>query len=665
MLEEGLDDMADSMRERKDPGTRYPPQRRLADVTDSTGEREPAALHYSREELEDLLGISFDGLCMAGLDGTLLLVNRALERVSGVARHQLIGRDLADLVHPEDAPGVRQAFASLADSHEAVGFSGRFRRGDGWRWLDWRAVRVGELVHAAARDVTETRLAERELLEGHRRQEKLRALAVDLAALPSDASIQDFLTRRLVKLSGAATVLFSDYERTERALVTTHALLDSTLLKKTAQLLGRGPVGFRSPVSEETHRFILDNVVARKDSVTEVTFGAVSRPAGAALKKLLGADHFIGLGYVVEGELYGTSVLVMQPGVPDPPFELLESFVYIAAVSLRRRRAEDELAAASRYNRGLIDTTLDVMVALDPQGRITDANKAAEALSGYSRAELMGTDMALWVTDPDRARASLAQVLRTGAQRDIPLEIVGRDGRTTPVLFNSVALRDASGAVTGVLAPARDTTDLKRAEEDVRSTAEQLRQALEGTVLAMSHIVELRDPYTSGHERRVADLATAIGARLGLEADRLDGLRLSALIHDVGKLAVPAEILAKPGRLTDIEFKLIMQHSQAGYDILAGIEFNWPVAEMVLQHHERCDGSGYPRALKADGILLEARILAIADVVEAMSSHRPYRAALGMDMALAEISEGAGVRYDADVAAACAAVMAAGFELAP
>jgi HD-GYP domain-containing protein (c-di-GMP phosphodiesterase class II) len=152
---------------------------------------------------------------------------------------------------------------------------------------------------------------------------------------------------------------------------------------------------------------------------------------------------------------------------------------------------------------------------------------------------------------------------------------------------------------------------------------------------------------------------------LGLEADRLDGLRLSALIHDVGKLAVPAEILAKPGRLTDIEFKLIMQHSQAGYDILAGIEFNWPVAEMVLQHHERCDGSGYPRALKADDILLEAKILAIADVVEAMSSHRPYRAALGMDMALAEISEGAGVRYDADVAAACAAVMAAGFELAP
>jgi PAS domain S-box-containing protein len=661
----GLDGVTDSTRERKDATARYSPNGWRAGVTDSTGEHEHAASHYSREELEQLLGISLDAFCMAGLDGTLLLVNRALERISGLARRELIGRKLVSLVHPDDAHGVREAFAALSDNGEPVGFSGRFHSENGWRWLDWRAVCVGELVHAAARDVTETRLAERALLERQRTQEQLRTLAVDLAALPSDASIQDFLTRRLLEFSGAATVLFSDYDSTDRVLVTTHAELDSRLLTKATRLLGRGPIGFRSPVSEETYRFMLGNVVAIKKTFTEVSFGAVPRPAGAALKKLLGADHFIGLGYVVEGELYGTSVLAIKPGVPDPPFELLESFTHIAAVSLRRRRAEDELAAASRYNRGLIDTTLDVMVALDLQGRITDANKAAEALSGYSRAELVGTDMTLWVTEPDVARASLAQVLRTGAQRDIQLGIVGRDGRTTPVLFNSAVIKDASGAVTGVLAAARDMTELKQAEDDVRRTTEQLRQALQGTVLAMSHIVELRDPYTSGHERRVADLATAIGGRLGLDADRLDGLRLSGLIHDVGKLAVPAEILAKPGRLTDIEFKLIMQHPQAGYDILAGIEFNWPVAEMVLQHHERCDGSGYPRALRADDILLEAKILAVADVVEAMSSHRPYRAALGKEAALAEIGEHAGVRYDADVAAACATVMAEGFELTP
>ena len=652
--------MADSIRKRKDTTLTHPSETTLAGVADLADERR-RGLDYSRKELEQLLGISLDALCMVGLDGTLLLVNRALERISGLARHELIGRPLADLVHPDDTRGVRQAFAALSDGR-AVGFSGRFRSESGWRWLDWRAVRIGELVHAAARDVTETKVAERELLERQRTQETLRTLAVDLAALPSDASIPEFLTQRLLALSGAVAVLYSDYDRADHVLVTTCVEADSTLLGRIARLLGAGPVGFRSPVTQQTYEYVVGNVVARQRTLTEVSFGAVSRAVGAAVKKLMGADHFIGLAYVVEGELFGTSVLCVKVGHSDPPAELLESFAYIAAVSLRRRRAEDELAAASAYNRGLFDTSPDLMVALDPQNRIIDANRAAEAVTGHPRAELLGTEVTRWVTDPERARAGLADVSPEGRQRDLALEVVGRDGHVTPMLFNAATIRDAAGAVTGVLAAGRDVTDLKQAEDDVRRTTERLRQALEGTVLAMSHIVELRDPYTSGHERRVADLATAIGRRLGMEPDRLDGLRLGGLIHDVGKLAVPAEILAKPGKLTDIEFRLIMQHSQAGYDILAGIEFNWPVADMVLQHHERCDGSGYPHALRADDILLEAKVLAVADVVEAMSSHRPYRAALGIEVALAEISDHAGGRYDAGVAAACVAVIADGFD---
>ena len=183
--------------------------------------------------------------------------------------------------------------------------------------------------------------------------------------------------------------------------------------------------------------------------------------------------------------------------------------------------------------------------------------------------------------------------------------------------------------------------------------AEQLRRTVEGAVLAMSHVVETRDPYTAGHERRVSELATAISAEMGMEGEELTALRLAGLIHDLGKVAVPAEILSKPGRLSTVEFDLIKQHAQTGFDILAAIDFGQPVAEMVLQHHERLDGSGYPRGLSGAEILPEARILAVADVVEAMSSHRPYRAALGMEAALAEIREHAGVRYDADVAAAC------------
>ena len=211
-----------------------------------------------------------------------------------------------------------------------------------------------------------------------------------------------------------------------------------------------------------------------------------------------------------------------------------------------------------------------------------------------------------------------------------------------------------------------DVTDQVEAQEEVRRQAEQLRRTVEGAVLAMSQVVETRDPYTAGHERRVAELATAIGQEMGLEAAVLNGLRLGSLIHDIGKIAVPAEILAKPGRLSPVEFNLIKQHSQAGYEILSVIDFGRPVAEMVLQHHERLDGSGYPKGLTSGELLPETKILAVADVVEAMSSHRPYRAALGTEAALAEIRDGAGTRYDAGVAAACERVLVEqGFQFTP
>jgi len=164
---------------------------------------------------------------------------------------------------------------------------------------------------------------------------------------------------------------------------------------------------------------------------------------------------------------------------------------------------------------------------------------------------------------------------------------------------------------------------------------------------------EMRDPYTAGHERRVAEIAVAIGAELGFDAPRLEGLRVAGHLHDIGKITIPAEILSKPGKLSAIEFMLIQGHAQASYDILKNVEFLWPVAEIALQHHERMDGSGYPQGLKGEAILLEARIMAVADVVEAMSSHRPDRAGLGIEKALTEIDRGRGSAYDADVSDAC------------
>ena len=173
------------------------------------------------------------------------------------------------------------------------------------------------------------------------------------------------------------------------------------------------------------------------------------------------------------------------------------------------------------------------------------------------------------------------------------------------------------------------------------------------TVEAVSVMVELRDPYTAGHERRVAEIAVAIAEEMGLPEQQRKGLQVIGIVHDVGKISLPAEILAKPTRITDIEFEIIKTHAQAGYDILKGIEFPWPVAQAILQHHERLDGSGYPNGLRGEEIILEARILAVADVVEAMATHRPYRPGLGIDAAMEEILKSRGTRYDAQVADAC------------
>jgi PAS domain S-box-containing protein len=189
-----------------------------------------------------------------------------------------------------------------------------------------------------------------------------------------------------------------------------------------------------------------------------------------------------------------------------------------------------------------------------------------------------------------------------------------------------------------------------------REHEQRLQKNMLQTVEAIASIVEMRDPYTSGHQARVAEIAKEIARQMGLTEEQMQAIHLAGLVHDLGKIRIPAEILSKPSRLNEIEYSLIKMHPQAGYDILKGVDFSWPIAEMVLQHHERMDGSGYPRGLKGEEILPGARILVVADVVEAMSSHRPYRPGLGIDAALAEIDRGRGTQYDPPVVDACVAL---------
>ncbi|WP_230874578.1 HD domain-containing phosphohydrolase [Methylomonas sp. LL1] len=197
------------------------------------------------------------------------------------------------------------------------------------------------------------------------------------------------------------------------------------------------------------------------------------------------------------------------------------------------------------------------------------------------------------------------------------------------------------------------TRDLRTALESLHESQKKYTAVLEETILAISMTIEKRDPYTAGHQWRVSLMAVEIARELGMSSNSIEGLRLGAMVHDIGKIYVPVDILIRPGRLTELEFSLIKVHSQVGGDIMQQVHFPWPVADMILQHHERMDGSGYPRGLKGDEILPEARVIGVADVLEAMASDRPYRPALGLDLALAEIRRGAGSIYDQDVAAAC------------
>jgi putative nucleotidyltransferase with HDIG domain len=188
---------------------------------------------------------------------------------------------------------------------------------------------------------------------------------------------------------------------------------------------------------------------------------------------------------------------------------------------------------------------------------------------------------------------------------------------------------------------------------DLEKSKKQVKHLFEDVILTMDKITEIKDPYTAGHQQRISQLAVTIAKELNLPQDKIEGIRIAALLHDLGKICIPVETLNRPSKLSEIEYSLIRDHPQAGYDILKSIDFSYPIVKIILQHHERLNGSGYPQGLKSEDILLEAKIIGVADVVEAMSSHRPYRPALGIDKALEEISQNKGILYDPEVVDTC------------
>jgi PAS domain S-box-containing protein len=291
----------------------------------------------------------------------------------------------------------------------------------------------------------------------------------------------------------------------------------------------------------------------------------------------------------------------------------------------------------------------------DQDGNFKYANKRYAEMFGYSLKEMNNQSIRTLVHPDDLDRVLQYHYCRhEGKKSPSRFSFKGIKKGGSPIFLEMevVPLKE-KGRKTGTRSYIWDVTVHQKAQDQVQETLEKLRRSLNATIHAMALTVEVRDPFTSGHHRRVADLARAIATEMKVSKDQIDGIRAAGAIHDLGKICVPAEILSKPGKLNSSEFDLIKAHPKVAYDILKDIEFPWPVALIVHQHHERLDGSGYPQGLKGDHILLEARIIAVADVVEAMSSHRPYRPSLGLENALEEIATHRGSYYDPKVVDAC------------
>lgn len=318
------------------------------------------------------------------------------------------------------------------------------------------------------------------------------------------------------------------------------------------------------------------------------------------------------------------------------------------------KRAQQALEEAEGKYRALVEQQSLVGIFMVDGDKVLYQNPRADEIFGYEPGELVGRSLQTLTADEDwpAAEREIGRIM-SGEISVITLDFRGRrkDGREVVIHAQGTLAR--SGGQPILIGVLQDVTEQRSSEQKVRGYIARLETAFMDTVGVATALSELRDPYTAGHERRVAEIAVAIGAELGFDARRQQGLRVAGLLHDIGKMTIPSEILSKPGRLNAVEFALVKGHPQASYDVLKNVEFPWPVAQVALQHHERSDGSGYPQGLKGEAILFEARVMAVADVIEAMASHRPYRPGLGIHKALAEIERGRGSAYDPVVVEAC------------
>jgi len=348
------------------------------------------------------------------------------------------------------------------------------------------------------------------------------------------------------------------------------------------------------------------------------------------------------------------------------PFEERELQTTIE-IALYKFKMEMKLKDRERWLSTILISVGDAVIAANEKGYITFMNPLAESLTGCKNPENTSKPLreifrAVKTNSKKEINIPLEKILQ-GEKYRFPREaiLLSRKGDKIPVFQSATPIKNENKDITGVVLSFSDITRLKKAEEELKNSLTRLKNIMNGTVEAMAYTIETRDPYTAGHQRRVAKLASAIAEMMELPKNQIEGIYMAGTLHDIGKIHVPAEILNKPGKISEAEYNIIKTHSQVGFDILKSIDFPWPIAQIVLQHHERLDGSGYPHGIKQNEILLEAKILAVADTVEALATHRPYRPAFTRETALDEIKTYRNILYDKEVVDACLKVFESGF----
>jgi len=602
------------------------------------------SLKESEARYRELFETSFDGIAVFNTDGRCLDCNQAFVDLLGhPSKEVVINQSYKKITPPEYHPLDVEAMRQILERGYCDEYEKEYLRANGTRvvtsvkgWLSCddndRPIGGWYLVH----DITDRKLAEEQL---RRSEERYRIIfentGTAMLIFDEDTTVVS-VNKETERLTGISR------KEAGSNLKWTEFVFPEDLDKMLKLHKNRREPGNDVPRNYEFR-------LVRKDGqVREVSLNAAMIPDSK--------HSIISLMDVTEARWAERRLRAANEELEATLEELTAIEEELRQQYQELQKQKSALDESERRFRSLLENVRLLALIVDADGTISFANNFLFSLTGWQREELEGRHFKDFF--PPSIRDKMIKLFENTIKRERiisygPSYVQTKNGQKLRIHWNNTLLMDTEQNVVGIATIGEDVTERWRAEKELQKSFKEMQQLLDGTVEALAATAEKRDPYTAGHQRRVADLACAIARKMGLTGSRLEGLRTAGILHDIGKMYIPTEILSKPGRLTEVEMLLVRTHCQAGYEIVRKIPFSAPIPLFLLQHHERMDGSGYPYGIEGSEILLEARILGVADVVEAMASHRPYRPALGVSKALEEISANSGCLYDPRVVEAC------------